>query len=77
MIQPLQFEKGKRARASRKTTTTSAFKFGDWIVLEGINASYNPKTKQIIYNIMGEGFPELATKSIQEFLESLIPATSA
>jgi hypothetical protein len=50
----------------------SAYKFQDWIILEGINASYNPITKHIVFNILGEGFPTLATEDMQEFLESLI-----
>lgn len=51
----------------------SAFKYGDWIVLEGVNASYNPVTKHIVFNILGEGFSTLATDDMQEFLESLVP----
>jgi hypothetical protein len=51
----------------------NAYKFNDWIILEGINASYNPATKHIILNILGEGFSTLATKDMQEFLESLVP----
>ena len=54
------------------TRTTNAIKFGNWIVLKGINASYNPETKHIIFNIMGEGFSTLATKEMEEFLEGLI-----
>jgi hypothetical protein len=53
--------------------TGSAFKYGDWIVLEGINASYNPMTKHIVFNMLGEGFSTLATDDMQEFLESLVP----
>jgi hypothetical protein len=51
----------------------NAYKFNDWIILEGINASYNPATKHIILNILGEGFSTLASKDMQEFLESLVP----
>jgi hypothetical protein len=51
----------------------NAYKFNDYIILEGINASYNPTTKHIILNILGEGFSTLATKDMQEFLESLVP----
>jgi hypothetical protein len=51
----------------------SAFKYGDWIVLEGINASYNPVTKRIVFNMLGEGFSTLATDDMQEFLESMVP----
>ncbi len=60
----------------RKTTSTietNTFKYGAWTVLEGINASYNPETKRIVFNIMGEGFSMLATKDMQEFLESVVP----
>jgi hypothetical protein len=53
----------------------SAYKFQDWIILEGINASYNPVTKHIVFNILGEGFSTRATEDMQEFLESLIPET--
>jgi hypothetical protein len=53
----------------------SAYKFQDWIVLEGIYASYNPITKHIVFNILGEGFQAFATEDMQEFLESLVPET--
>ena len=59
------------------TKTTSAIKFGNWIVLEGINASYNPETKRIIFNIMGEGFSMHASKEMEKFLESLIAVPNA
>ena len=75
MIQNSTFEEEGKGHASERPT--SAFKFGQWIVLEGINASYNPETKQIIFNIMGEGFSTLATKDMEEFLESLIAAPNA
>ena len=51
----------------------SAFKFQNWIVLEGINASYNPATKHIIFNILGQGISTFETEKMQEFLESLVP----
>lgn len=51
----------------------NAYMVDDWIVLEGINASYNPVTRHIAFNILGEGFTTLATDDMQEFLESLLP----
>jgi len=51
----------------------SVYKVDSWIVLEGINASYNPLTKRIVFNILGEGFSTFATDDMQEFLESLVP----
>ncbi len=62
---------GKKKAAA--PSAGSAFKFENWIVLEGINASYNPVTKHIIFNILGEGFATFATEDMQEFLESLVP----
>ncbi|MDG6995479.1 MAG: hypothetical protein JRN52_06110 [Nitrososphaerota archaeon] len=48
-----------------------AYKFNDWIIIEEINASYNPVTEHVIFNL-GEGFSTLATEDMQEFLKSLV-----
>ncbi len=53
-----------RKKEKKKTVLAPgrAYGFNDWIILEGINASYNTVTKHIIFNMLGEGFSTLAAK---------------